>query len=190
MIVCGLQPFVSRWIRPTSEATLNEIVKQITDLQDMGDLQGAALELAEGKGYGPFSVDFNGWTLLHHAVVQSQHRRGMLEVARGLLEVTPTELVDQRTGGGTPMGWSALSLVCNARDPHNERADIAQLLVEKGADLEVRNAFGATPLITACAVGFFSVARVLLDAGADVVATNDRGRNALGVTSKDQTKVV
>ena len=155
----------------------------------MGDLQGAALELAEGKGYGPRSVDSCGWTLLHHAAVQSQHRRGMLEVVRGLLEAMPVEVVDQRTGGGTPAGWSALSLVCNARDPHNERTDIAQLLVAKRADLEVRNAHGATPLITACAVGFFSVVRVLLDAGADAFATNDRGRNALDATPQDQTKV-
>ena len=113
----------------------------------------------------------------------------MLEVVRGLVEAMPVEVVSMRTGGGTPMGWSALSLVCNARDPHNERADIAQLLVAKGADLEVRNAFGATPLITACAVGFFSVVRVLLDAGADAFATNDRGRNALDATPQDQTKV-
>ena len=152
-------------------------------------MYGAAREFAEGKGYGPLSVDSNGWTLLHHAVVQSQHRRGMLEVVRGLFEVMPTELVGQRAGGGTPMGWSALSLVCNARDPHNERTDIAQLLVAKGADLEVRNAYGATPLITACAVGFFTVVRVLLDAGADAFATNDRGRNALDVASLDGTKV-
>ena len=137
----------------------------------------------------PFSVDFNGWTLLHHAVMQSQHRRGMLEVARGLLEVMPTELVNQRTGAGTPMGWSALSLVCNASDPHNERTDIARLLVAKGADLEVRNAHGAMPLITACAVGFVSVVRALLDAGADAFATNDRGRNAADVTPLDQTMV-
>ena len=156
----------------------------------MGDLQGAALELAEGKGYGPRSVDSCGWTLLHHAAVQSQHRRGMLEVVRGLLAAMPIiEVVDQKTGGGTQGGWSALSLVCNGRDPYNERTDIARLLVAKGADVEVRNAYGATPLITACAVGFFSVVQVLLEAGADATATNARGRNAADVTPWDQRKV-
>ena len=155
----------------------------------MGGLQGAALEFAEGKGCGPLSVDSTWWTLLHHAVVQSQHRRGMLEVVRGLLAAMSVEVVDQKTGGGMQGGWSALSLVCNARDPHNERTDIARLLVAKGADLEVRNIYGATPLLTACAVGFASVVRVLLDAGADAFATNDRGRNALDVTPLDQTKV-
>ena len=157
-------------------------------LQEIGDLYGAAREFAENKGFGPRAVDSNGWTLLHHAAVQSQHMR-MLEVFRGLLEAVPVEVVDQRTGGGTPTGWSALSLVSKARDAANERADIAQLLVAKRADLEVRNAHGATPLITACAVGFLSVARVLLDAGADAFATNDRGRNALDATPQDQTKV-
>ena len=87
------------------------------------------------------------------------------------------------------VGWSALSLVCNGRDPYNERTDIARLLVAKGADVEVRNAYGATPLITACAVGFFSVVEVLLEAGADATATNDRGRNAADVTPLDQRKV-
>ena len=189
LLVFGFQPFVSRWIRPTSEGKVNSIVEQITDLQDMGGLQGAALEFAEGKGYGPLSVDSTGWTLLHHATVQSQHRRGMLEVIRGLLAAMPVEVVDQKTGGGMQGGWSALSLVCNGRDPYNERTDIARLLVAKGADVEVRNAYGATPLITACAVGFFSVVQVLLEAGADATATNARGRNAEDVTPGDQRKV-
>ena len=178
------------WIRPTSEATLNEIVKQITDLQDMGDLEGDALDFAEGKGYGPFSIDEKGWTLLHHAVVQSQHRRGMLKVVRGLLEVMPINLVNQKTTGGTPSGWAALSLVCNARDHANVRKDIACMLVENGAELEVRNANGATPLMNACACGNRSLVRNLLDVGANHHATNYIGRNALDVTPRDQTIVL
>jgi len=102
----------------------------------------------------------------------------------------PVEVVDQRTNGGTPVGWSALSLVSNARDAANERADIARLLVAKRADLEVRNPHGATPLMAACDCGNWSAVRVLLDARADAFATNDRGRNALDVTPRDQTKVV
>jgi len=156
----------------------------------MGDLRGAALEFAEGRGYGPFSVDCNGWTLLHHAAVQSQHQRCMLDVIGGLLWAVPAEFIDMTTHGGTPRGWAALSLVCNARDVANVRAQIAQLLVDKRADVNVRNPHGATPLMAACACGNWSAVRVLLDAGADVFATNERGRNALDVTPEEQTQVI
>ena len=107
----------------------------------------------------------------------------MLKVVRGLLKEMPVEVVNQMTCGGAPARWTALSIACNnARDPHNERPVIVQLLVEAGAELEVRNAFGATPLLTVCQVGYVSVVRVLLDARADASATNNRGRNALDVT--------
>ena len=108
-------------------------------LQEMNGLEGAAREFAEAKGYGPLDVDVVGWTLLHHAAAESQHRRGMLGVVRGLLAVMPRELVDQGTQGVTPDGRSALSLLSNARDSANERAEIARLMVEMRADLEVRN---------------------------------------------------
>ena len=158
-------------------------------LQEMGDLRGAALEFAEGRGYGPLSVDSEGWTLIHHAAVQSQHQRGMLDVIRGLLWAGPDEFINQKTHAGTPAGWSALSLVSNARDGANERAEIARFLVDQRADVDVRSPSGTTPLMAACACGNWSAVHVLLDAGADVFATNERGRNALDVTPKEQTKV-
>ena len=153
-------------------------------------MEGAALDYAEAKGYGVLEVDPNGWSLLHHASADSQHRRGMLEVIRGLLAVMPIDVVDQKTGGGTPHGWSALSIVCNARDWANERAGIAQLLVEKGADLETTNHHSTTALMSACGCGNWSCVRILLDAQANPFATNIRGKNALDVTPRDQVKVV
>ena len=105
----------------------------------MGVLQGVALDYAEGRGYNtPSDLDAKGWSLLHNAASESQHRRGMFAVVRGLLEVMPTKLVNQKTGGGLPDEWAALSLISNARDPFNERAKIARLLAEKRADVNVR----------------------------------------------------
>ena len=82
-----------------------------------------------------------------------------------------------------------MSLVCNSRDHANVRKDIAYMLLENRAELEVRNASGATPLINACACGNRSLVRNLLDAGANHHATNFNGRNALDVTPRGQYQV-
>ena len=178
---------VARWIKPASSRNQFTFVNIIA-LQEEIDLSGSAREFAETKGYGALAVDNNGWTLLHHAAVQSQHGRGMRDVFRGLLEAVPIEVVDQRTGSGTPTGWSALSLVCNARDATNSRVRMVEMLLEKRADMEVTNPGGSTPLMHACACGFWSVVRLLLDARADHTVTKQGGRNALDVTPRDQTR--
>ena len=157
--------------------------------QEIGTLNDAALTFSDIYNMGPMDIDDMGWTLLHRAVSRSMHTRGMIDVVSGLLQAMSVEAVNALTISGRPAGFSALSLCCSSRDPHGERTAIAILLVEKGANLEVRNASGATPLITACAVGFWSVVRVLLDARADAFATNNNGRNAMGVTPRGQAMV-
>ena len=147
--------------------------------QEIGTLNDAAPTFSEIYNMGPMDIDESGWYLLHRAVNRPMHTRGMVNVVKGLLQAMSVEAVNALTISGRPAGFSALSLCCNSRDPHGERTAIAILLVEKGANLEVRNASGATPLITACSVGFMSVVKVLLDAGANPFATNDRGNNAL-----------
>ena len=147
--------------------------------QELGTLNGAAVMFSDVYDMGPMDIDENGWFLLHKAVSRSQHNRGMVDVVRGLLPAMSVEAVNARTISGRPSGFSALSLCCNDRDPYGERIDICELLVQKRADLELRNASGATPLITACSIGFVAVVDILLAAGADPHATNARGNNAL-----------
>ena len=157
-------------------------------LQDFDLLEGAAREFAESRGFGPLSTDSMQWTLIHHCCANSEHHRGMHEVLKSLLAVCPIEIVDQKTGSGTPSGWSALSLLCNARDAANTRIGMVRMMLERRADTEASNPQGSTPLIHACASGFWSVVRLLLDAKADHNATKKGGRNALDVTPKEQTQ--
>ncbi len=60
-----------------------------------------------------------------------------------------------------------------------ESATMAQLLIDNDASLELRGAFGETPLISAADRGLEPVIRVLLAAGADVNAADYLARTAL-----------
>jgi cytohesin len=62
-------------------------------------------------------------------------------------------------------GWTLLHLA--AMEGH---ADIAAILINKGADIHARNEdwFGATPLLCAARLGHADVAELLIDAGADI----------------------
>lgn len=61
------------------------------------------------------------------------------------------------------------------------RADLGatRRLIEAGADLNAKDAWGSTPLIVAATFGSTAVARALIEAGADVHATNSDGATAL-----------
>jgi len=58
-------------------------------------------------------------------------------------------------------------------------AEIVSLLLENGAEVNVKNKFGWTPLQLAASGGHLEVVRLLLNSGADVTIKNKFGRTAL-----------
>ncbi len=82
-------------------------------------------------------------------------------------------------------GETALLIAC-----HNGRADIAQILLDAGADWNIKSNNGTKPLMDACSNGHSSVVKVLLSAGANA-NENDDGLTVLMVASqKGYTDVV
>lgn len=64
--------------------------------------------------------------------------------------------------------------ITHLQDAVNERsASAVERLIAVGADLEERDARGATPLINACGTDQFRIAEMLLKAGANIYATDD-----------------
>ena len=68
---------------------------------------------------------------------------------------------------------------CLMRAVYHGHFDICRLLLDKGAQLEVRNSFGLTPLHFAAWSGHAEVVRLLCDRGADVEAHNNNGSRLL-----------
>lgn len=73
--------------------------------------------------------------------------------------------------------WPALSLAVLRSD--DESLPIIKLLVEGGADINIRDANGETPLMNAITVNNAEMVRYMLENGSDFNATSAGGRNVL-----------
>ncbi len=65
----------------------------------------------------------------------------------------------------------------------NGRTEVVRVLIERGADVDLRTAYGATALYIACQEGHTEIVNFLLAKGADVTAQTEAGWNALIVAS-------
>jgi ankyrin repeat protein/predicted small lipoprotein YifL len=62
---------------------------------------------------------------------------------------------------------------------YSGRLDVVRLLVEKGADKNIRNPYsGGTPLMAAASNGFFDIVRYLVEQGANVNLRDNNGQTA------------
>ena len=90
---------------------------------------------------------------------------GHIEVIKHLLKASGAQ-VNQTTGeGATALGIAA----------KNGQDDIVRLLLENGADPNIKSRTGITPLYAACLYGHTEIVRMLLDSGADMDAEMTSG---------------
>ncbi len=114
------------------------------------------------------SRDSEGATLL----MMSSYA-GNLPIVLALIEAGAD--VNARDEGG----WTALSKSTYNFEQKRGFADVAQALIDAGADLEAAIGYGVRPLMLAAGYGETPVVEVLLKAGADVTARNEGGLTAL-----------
>ena len=105
----------------------------------------------------------DGFTALHFAAFFGSPAATALLLERG----APVDALGRGWMTGTAL-HSAVS---------RREAEVARLLVEAGAGVDVRQSGGWTPLHAAAANGDLESVELLLDAGADPTATNDEGRS-------------
>ena len=93
------------------------------------------------------------------------------------------EAVKQHLADGTDIelkctGCGSTALGHAAKHGHNE---IAELLIENGADVSAKSLKGLTPLHYAAANGHKEIAGLLIEKGADVKAKDEGGKTPLDV---------
>ena len=147
------------------EPMAQAVRSHVTDLDLFEAAAFADLDrLTELLAYDPASIvarSGDGFTALHFAAFFADAQVVEFLVTRGAE-------VDAR---GT--GWMTGTALHSAAS--RRRADIAQVLLDAGADPNVRQAKGWTPLHSGAHNGSAELVRMLLDAGADPSPADDDG---------------
>jgi ankyrin repeat protein len=147
-----------------------------------GDLTAVRLLLQLGADPSYSENDLFHWTALHMAA-----RWGFPEIATVLLDAGSD--VNVKAGGYSPL----CEVTRFGNDEHAER--LTHLLLERGADPNVKvGQIQQTPLHMVAAysdeVWSVSVAKALVDAGADIEATDREGNTALRVAAKHKNQTI
>lgn len=139
----------------------------VRDAIRKGDIEDVRYHLSQGADL--YELDEAGYSLLHAAALHERPEIAELLIARGLRATV-------RERGTTINNYAPLHLA--ARENAD---DAARVLLQAGADPNVRDKDGSTPLHLAAMTDSAAAALVLLDNGADANARNDDGSTPLAV---------
>ena len=128
---------------------------------------------------GAEQMDGQGWLCLHYAIQTTVYWSKGIAVCRVLIQMMDTRWLQAKTAGGRPTGYTPLHLASNGSDKMLQRHLIVKELLSRHADVNARDNGGRTPLHHAAGSGVVDTAQALVDAGADLHATDDTGKNAL-----------
>ena len=92
----------------------------------------------------------------------------------------PNDVNNQDDGGWTPLHHAA----------YRGQSDIATMLMNSGANFEIKNEWGRTPLHIAASQGMSEIATLLMDAGANLDVKNDWGNTPLHYAAYDGKREV
>ena len=133
------------------------------DVDRLTELLGAELSLVT-------SYSGDGFTALHFAAFFGRYEAAALLLERG----AEVDAFGRGWMTGTAMHSAASRL----------QSDVVRVLLEAGANPNVRQSAGWTPLHAAAMNGDLTSVELLLASGADATATNDEGRSVIDLATE------
>ncbi|MEZ0224721.1 MAG: ankyrin repeat domain-containing protein [Alphaproteobacteria bacterium] len=132
----------------------------------------AAQDVENIRFFASIGADLNRKDSVECTLLMDAANNGHYQAAEALLEAgaDPNAI-------GSPSGWTAMHYAA-----YRGNAWMAELLLKYKADPEIKSQLGgATVLHTAAFNGTLDLVKTIVEAGADVFATNDRGNTAMQI---------
>ena len=125
-------------------------------------------------------MDKHGWLALHYAIQCMVFWSKAVCVIRGLVDMMDEERLRAKIPPEARCpGYSALHLCAHGSDKNRERWRVAELLIRRRCEVNGLDANQRTPLLLAAGTGVVDVAKVLVEARADLTARDKNGKNAM-----------